>query len=56
MFKEGGEVETWQEPLLIPPMLKLIQEQKQTLDEHEKLIKNLENKISELEKKLNDKS
>ena len=56
VFKEGGEVETWQERLLIPPMLKLIQEQKQTLDEHEKLIKNLENKISELEKKLNDKS
>ena len=40
---ETGQVESWDERRIIPPMLKLIQEQKQKIDELEKRIERLEN-------------
>ena len=48
IHNHDGTVESWDERRIIPPMLKLIQEQKQKIDELEERITKLENIISKL--------
>lgn len=48
IYNDNGEIESWDERRIIPPMLKLIQEQKQKIDELEERITKLENIISKL--------
>ena len=41
---KDGQAESWQERIMIPAMLKLIQEQKKQIDALEKRVADLENK------------
>lgn len=45
IYNKDGKVENWQERIMIPAMLKLIQEQKKQIDDLEKRIKALEEGI-----------
>ena len=50
IHNEDGQVESWDERRLLPPMLALIQEQKKQLDEQQQKIESLEDRIEKLEK------
>lgn len=49
IYNEKGEPESWQDRIMIPAMLKLIQEQKVQLDEQASEIDNLKARLSALE-------
>lgn len=50
IHNEDGQVESWDERRLLPPMLALIQEQKKQIDEQQQKIESLEDRIEKLEK------
>lgn len=50
VISKNGQVESWDERRLLPPMLALIQEQKKQLDEQQQKIESLEDRIEKLEK------
>lgn len=47
---ENGEIESWNSRIMIPAMLKLIQEQHKDLLKHEKRIRDLEERLAKVEK------
>lgn len=47
---ENGQIESWNERIMIPAMLKLIQEQHKGLLKHEKRIRDLEERLAKVEK------
>ena len=51
-YNEKGEVENWNDRYIIPPMLALIQKQKIHQDEQDRLIKEKNKKINDLEERI----